>query len=124
MIARTCIVPLAYLTVTVFLFAGSELAVAQSHPQEVLDLISEHDALAMKVRPLHDRVVSATKEDDGDTAFQPDGTPVRAKVTIDGTQGARTNWQTGFRHQALPAGSGKWRGAIRRRPGHRCRSYR
>lgn len=30
---------------------------AQDHPQEVLDLIAQHEALAMKIRPLHDRVI-------------------------------------------------------------------
>jgi len=82
MTTRTSIVPLVILAVTVSLSAGSEYAVAQSHPQEVLVLIAGHDALAMKVRPLHDRIAMAAKQDDGDIAFQPDGTPVRAKAAV------------------------------------------
>ena len=34
-------------------------AAAQDHPQEVLDLIAAHEALAMKIRPLQDRVIVA-----------------------------------------------------------------
>jgi len=44
---------------------------ADSHPQEVLDLVAAHNALAMKIRPLQDRVT---------LRFKPEGVPVRAKA--------------------------------------------
>jgi len=56
-------------------------AVADDHPQEVLDLIVAHDALAMKIRPLQDRL-AATAPSDGATGFRPEGAPVRAKASI------------------------------------------
>jgi len=50
-----------------------------SHPQEVLDLVAAYEGLAMKVRPLQDRVI--VRQSDGKTTgFKPDGTPVRAKA--------------------------------------------
>jgi hypothetical protein len=52
-------------------------ALAQDHPQEVLDLISAHEALAMKIRILQDRV-SVPKS--SETGFRPDSAPARAKV--------------------------------------------
>jgi len=54
-------------------------ATAQNHPQEVLDLIAAHEALAMKIRPLQDRVLTATVPRDDNSKFNPDGVPVRAK---------------------------------------------
>jgi len=51
---------------------------AESHPQEVLDLVAAYDALAMKVRPLQDRVVIAAAPDTDDSSFRPEGVPLRA----------------------------------------------
>ena len=47
-------------------------ATTESHPQEVLDLVAAHDALAMKVRPLQKRIETAK--------FKPEGAPLRARV--------------------------------------------
>jgi hypothetical protein len=49
-------------------------AIADSRPQAVLDLIAAHQTMAMKVRPLNDRVL---------VAFKPDGVPIRAKVSAE-----------------------------------------
>jgi hypothetical protein len=54
---------------------------ADSHPQEVLDLIAAYDALAMKVRPLQDRVAVAAASGSGDSSFRPEGVPLRATTT-------------------------------------------
>jgi len=54
-------------------------ATAQNRPQEVRDLIADHQALAMKIRPLQDRVLTATAPQDNSAGFKPDGVPVRAK---------------------------------------------
>jgi hypothetical protein len=54
-------------------------AIAQNRPQDVRDLIAAHEALAMKIRPLQDRVLTATAPQKGSTQFNPDGVPVRAK---------------------------------------------
>lgn len=54
-------------------------ATAQSRPQEVLDLIAAHKALAMKIRPLQDRVLTVTAPKEDSNQFKPDGVPVRAK---------------------------------------------
>lgn len=48
--------------VTVFGLAALVLStqvIAEDRPQEVLDLIAGHQALAMKIRPLQDRVTIA-----------------------------------------------------------------
>jgi hypothetical protein len=52
--------------------------IADSHPQEVLDLIAAHESLAMKIRPLQDRVV---------VRFKPEGVPVRAKAEAAADEG-------------------------------------
>lgn len=70
------VVGLAAVTLTGLL---SSRATAQSHPQEVLDLIAAHDALAMKIRPLRDRVLAMPSKESS-TGFNPDGVPVRAKT--------------------------------------------
>ncbi len=54
-------------------------AIAQNRPQEVRDLIADHEALAMKIRPLQDRVLTARAPQEGSTGFKSDGVPVRAK---------------------------------------------
>lgn len=51
-------VPVAAALLLIFL-ATSSLATAQSRPQEVLDLAAAHQALAMKIRPLQDRIIIA-----------------------------------------------------------------
>ena len=58
----------------------SATAAAQSHPQEVLDLIAQHEALAAKVRPLVKRVSDPDFAPE-DTGFRPEGAPLRATVT-------------------------------------------
>lgn len=55
-------------------------APTQSHPQEVLDLISGHQALAAKVRPLLDRVEMPKASSDDSTGFRPEGAPIRGTV--------------------------------------------
>jgi hypothetical protein len=55
-------------------------ASAQDHPQEVLDLIGSYEALAMKVRPLQDRVLTASPATDTSTGFRPEGVPLRAQA--------------------------------------------
>jgi hypothetical protein len=67
---------LAAITLMGFLPAS---AIAQNRPQEVQDLIAAHEALAMKIRPLQDRVLTATAPQEGSAGFKPDGVPVRAK---------------------------------------------
>lgn len=71
---------IAALLLVLFLTPGP--AAAQSRPQQVLDLIAAHEALAMKIRPLHDRVLVQRSTDDkkSASAFKPDGTPLRAKA--------------------------------------------
>lgn len=53
-------------------------AISDEHPQEVLDLAAGYDALAMKVRPLQDRVVVASQQADNGQ-FRPEGAPIRAQ---------------------------------------------
>lgn len=50
---------------------------ADDRPQEVLDLIADHQALAMKIRPLRYRVVAAASKD-RDERFGPESPQVRA----------------------------------------------
>ncbi|MDH3265326.1 MAG: hypothetical protein OEM25_00040 [Gammaproteobacteria bacterium] len=50
-------------------------AIAQSQPREVRDLIAAHDALAMRVRPLQDRIIVAEQTKRSDEGFQPRGVP-------------------------------------------------
>jgi outer membrane murein-binding lipoprotein Lpp len=58
-------------------------AMADDHPQEVLDLVAAYDALAMKVRPLQDRVQAAESPRQDKAQFRPEGAPIRA--TADAT---------------------------------------
>lgn len=51
-------VPIAAALLLALLFAPGGAA-AQGHPQEVLDLVAAHEALAMKIRPLQDRIIIA-----------------------------------------------------------------
>lgn len=75
-----CSIPVAAALLLAILTTPNPTA-AQGHPQEVLDLIAGHEALAMKIRPLHDRVIVArSKSKKSGTAFKPDGTPLRAKA--------------------------------------------
>lgn len=53
---------------------------AQSHPQEVLDLIAGHQALAAKIRPLLDRVEMPKASSDDSAGFRPEGAPIRGTV--------------------------------------------
>jgi len=68
---------LALVTLAGLLPAG---VAADGRSQEVLDLIADHEALAMKIRPLQDRVLVAAPKKDAQQ-FKPDGVPVRAKVS-------------------------------------------
>ena len=52
-------------------------AFADDRPQEVLDLIEDHQALAMKIRPLRYRVVAAASMD-RDDRFGPESPQARA----------------------------------------------
>ena len=86
-------------------------ALAQDHPQEVLDLISAHEALAMKIRVLQDRV-SVPKSNE--TGFRPESAPVRAKVATEaetGTADAEKRIPETLRHRdrsaADPEGHGR-----------------
>ncbi len=54
---------------------------ADDRPQEVLDLIADHQALVMKIRPLRYRVVAAASKD-RDDRFGPESPPVRAEVKV------------------------------------------
>jgi hypothetical protein len=65
----------------------SSRATAQSHPQEVLDLIQSYEALAMKVRPLQDRVVDASSTTGSSAGFRPEGVPLRAGLATDTADG-------------------------------------
>jgi hypothetical protein len=56
-------------------------ATAESRPQEVLDLISAHEALAMKIRPLQDRVLAAPPATESSAEFKTEGVPLRAKTS-------------------------------------------
>lgn len=70
------------------LAALSQVAHAQNRPQGVRDLIAGHAALAMKIRPLHDRVLIARPKVGESAGFKPDGVPLRAKVgTTSGKSG-------------------------------------
>lgn len=72
---------------------------AEEHPQEVLDLIAAHESLAMKIRPLQDRVI---------VRFKPDGVPVRAKAetaTDEGNGSAEGRVSERLRHKDRAASS-------------------
>ena len=81
-------------------------AIAADRPQEVLDLIAGHQALAMKIRPLQDRVL---------TGFKPEGAPIRAKVnTTDESGGeAPTSAPERLRHKDRAASSSDEHGRIK-----------
>ena len=82
-------------------------AIADSRPQEVLDLIADHEALAMKIRPLNDRVL---------VRFKPDGVPVRAKVkaaTDESNNGAEARVPERLRHKDRAASDGDDYGRIK-----------
>lgn len=90
---------LAAVTLIGLLSAG---ATAQQRPQEVLDLIAEHQALAMKIRPLQDRIAVAGKQNEDSASFNPDGVPLRAKgssATSDAGRGAEGRVAENLRHK-------------------------
>jgi len=57
------------------------LAQADSRPQEVLDLIAGHQALVVKIRPLHDRVQAPQQKKDS-AGIKPDRAEKRAPETL------------------------------------------
>ena len=79
MLARLNIISTAIFLAALFGIHAASHA-HDSHPQEVLDLISAYEELAMKVRPLQDRVVVRHVEEDK-AGFKPEGAPIRAKVS-------------------------------------------
>lgn len=90
-------------------------AVAQDHPQEVLELISAHQALAMKIRPLQDRVQAAAPQA-GSAAFQPEGVPIRAKADTSGegeNQAAESRVSERLRHKDRAVNDGDDYGRIK-----------
>jgi len=81
---------------------------ADSHPQEVLELVAAYDALAMKVRPLKDRVVIASAPGAADSSFRPEGVPLRATTATSaeaGNAAAEQRVSENLRHKdrAAPA---------------------
>ena len=62
--------------------ALSTHVIAEDRPQAVLDLIAGHQALAMKIRPLQDRVTMAAASQERDSRFNTDGVPARADVKV------------------------------------------
>jgi hypothetical protein len=89
--------------------------VAQDHPQEVLDLIAEHQALAMKIRPLQDRIVVARAAAENSERFKPEGVPLRASsdaATGDGSTAAESRISGTLRHKDRAATSGDDLGRI------------
>jgi hypothetical protein len=58
----------------------------------------------MKIRPLHDRVLKAAPKED-DAAFQPDGTPVRAKGDSAGEQTSEKRIPSRLTHRERSAAS-------------------
>jgi hypothetical protein len=80
-------------------------AFAQSHPQEVLDLVAAHDVLEMKIRVLQDRVAAPSSAKGDSASFNPDGVPIRAKgsATADGSSsGAEARLPERLRHRDRP----------------------
>lgn len=81
---------------------------AQSQAQEVLDLILDHQALAMKVRPLQDRVLVASPPEQDSESFSPEGVPIRAKsdaTTGENNTGAENRVSERLRHKNRAATS-------------------
>jgi hypothetical protein len=80
----------------------SSRAPAQSHPQEVLDLIGSYEALAMKIRPVQDRMAVPSSETGGSESFRPEGVPLRAQVataTSDGDSASESRVSEQLRHR-------------------------
>lgn len=89
---------------------------ADKRPQEVLDLISAHEALAMKIRPLNDRVLVAAAPKESDQRFKPDGVPIRAKASVatdESNDGAETRVPERLRHKERAANDGDDHGRIK-----------
>jgi len=90
-------------------------AAADEHPQEVLDLIAAHDALAMKIRPLQDRLASIAPTSDA-TVFKPEGAPVRAKANTGSEENkaaAEKRMPTTLTHRDRAASTGDDYGRIK-----------
>jgi hypothetical protein len=90
-------------------------AAADEHPQEVLDLIAAHNALAMKIRPLQDRLEAAAPTNDA-TGFKAEGAPVRAKASTAGeenTADAEKRMPATLTHRNRAAGVGDDYGRIK-----------
>ena len=90
-------------------------AIADNRPQEVLDLIAAHQELAMKIRPLNDRVLIAAPKDDNEQ-FKPDGVPVRAKAsaaTLENNDSAEARAPERLRHKDRAANDGDDHGRIK-----------
>ncbi len=89
-------------------------AAAQSRPQEVLDLVAAHEALAMKIRPLHDRVlVARSKPKESSAGFKPDGTPLRARAGTGTASESGRRVSERLRHKDRAATSGDDYGRIK-----------
>ncbi len=88
------------------LSAMTQGAQAQDRPQEVRDLIAAHDALAMKIRPLHDRVIVARPKKEKSTGFKPEGAPLRAKVGTASSENTGGRASERLRHKDRAATSG------------------
>lgn len=75
---------------------------AQSHPQEVLDLVSAHHAFEAKIRMLQDRAAAPSSGNGSGASFNPDGVPIRAKASTtadDSIPGAETRIPDRLRHK-------------------------
>lgn len=99
-------IPLAGVLLLSFVMSGLVTA-APDRPKQVLDLVAAHEALAMKIRPLHDRIlVARSKNKKSGTAFKPDGAPLRAKAAT-GTaseSGRRTSERLRHKDRAVTSG--------------------
>lgn len=97
------------------LFLAPNAAAAPDRPQEVLDLVAGHKVLAMKIRPLHDRVL-VQRSGDGkksSSAFKPDGTPLRAKAATGAASSTGTRVSERLRHKGRAATSGDEYGRVK-----------
>ena len=81
---------LTALALGVLLFSGlsGQPAAAQEQPQEIRDLIRSYEALAMKIRPLQDRVAARSPGTESNPRFEPEGVPLRAQVRTSSSDGA------------------------------------
>lgn len=110
--------PVRSMIASVMITAGASLCVlshdatAQERPQAVLELISGHDALAMKIRPLHDRVLAAESKE-GSASFKPEGVPLRAKAETAGVQPSEKRIPARLSHRDRSATSGDDYGRIK-----------